>query len=272
MAMPKVYLKFIDLVSYWEGSINASHLVKYFAIVRQQASKYIDQYQALMPHNLRYDNKLKTYHATEDFTPLYTDCDLHEYMALAQGSAHACYPQLLSVQHLNLPPRASTPQIVRPLISAMRKQVNVNINYSSLNAPQGQGRIIAPHSFAFTGLRWHVRAYCYSTNAYRDFVLNRFNSAELAAPVSATLPDDEAWQRIVDVILAPDPRLSAAQQQLIARDYTMQGGQLRISVRACLAGYLLQSLHISTKVLDAKPEAQQLICTNLNELTPWLFN
>lgn len=272
MAIAKVYLKFIDLISCWEGSINTSHLVSYFSITRQQARKYIDQYQTAKPNNLRYDSQIKTYLVTDLFSPLFEDCDLPEYLALAQGNALACYPTLLNIHNVSPPQRTSTPHIVRPLIAAMRKKQLVAINYSSLSAPDGQTRIIAPQGFAFTGLRWHIRAYCLSTQTFRDFVLNRFNSAELNEPIINPLPQDEGWLRIVDVVLAPDPRLNTAQQQLIARDYQMESGQLRIPIRACLGGYLLQSLHISTKVLDAKPEAQQLICANLTELAPWLFN
>lgn len=272
MTTATVYLKFIDLISYWEGSINTTHLVKYFGISRQQVCKYIDQYQALRPHNIRYDKSLKTYSATPEFTPYYPDSQLHDYLVLAQGGAQACYPELVKVQKVMLPQRTSTPDIIRPLIHAMRTNRQLIINYSSLAAPEGQTRTIAPRSFVFTGLRWHVRAYCYSSQTYRDFVLNRFNCAELAQPIIVPLPQDVGWEQFIEVVITPDPRLSAAQQNLIVRDYQMQNGQLRIAIRACLAGYLLQSLHISTKVLDVKPEAQQLICINLTELSPWLFN
>jgi predicted DNA-binding transcriptional regulator YafY len=33
----------------------------------------------------------------------------------------------------------------------------------SFSTPNGETRLIAPHTLAYTGMRWHVRAYCERT-------------------------------------------------------------------------------------------------------------
>jgi hypothetical protein len=58
------------------------------------------------------------------------------------------------------------------------------------------------------------------------------------------------------------------QQSIIQADCQMENGQLCIPTRACLVGYLLQSLRISTKLIDAAPEAQRLIRLNVRDLKP----
>lgn len=40
--------------------------------------------------------------------------------------------------------------------------------------PEAEIRLIAPHTLVYSGMRWHVRAYCDKNHDYRDFVLSRF--------------------------------------------------------------------------------------------------
>lgn len=61
---------------------------------------------------------------------------------------------------LNVPERVVAPKIVRGLIAAARANLRVDIDYVSLSTPELRGRIIAPHSLIYDGIRWHVRAYC----------------------------------------------------------------------------------------------------------------
>ena len=44
----------------------------------------------------------------------------------------------------------------------------------SFTTPDAETRLIAPHTLIYTGMRWHVRAYCEKNRDYRDFVLSRF--------------------------------------------------------------------------------------------------
>ena len=69
----------------------------------------------------------------------------------------------------------------------------------------------------------------------------------------------------------PDARLSEAQKDVVARDYSMQDGKLVIQSRGALVHYVLQSLQIDTKTIQMKPEAQQIVVANLDALQEYLF-
>jgi predicted DNA-binding transcriptional regulator YafY len=126
----------------------------------------------------------------------------------------------------------------------------------------------------FTGLRWHVRAFDEKSQEFRDFVLSRFRgsiSAEGAAPDAANPDNDHAWQKNITLQIIPDRRLTKAQQDVVARDYGMQRGVLKISTRAALASYTLHTLRLDIHKIQARPEAQQIELKNTEEIKPWVF-
>ena len=61
------------------------------------------------------------------------------------------------------------------------------------------------------------------------------------------------------------------QQDVIAHDYGMTNGQLKLTVRAKLAPYLLQllNLNVGKQLEDAR--AQQIVLANYDEISPWLI-
>ena len=155
----------------------------------------------------------------------------------------------------------------------MRQQRRLEVDYFSVSNPDDDGRIIVPHHFVYTGLRWHLRAYCEKNGDYRDFVLSRFRGQpELLDSSPHGADQDRAWNTFVDLILKPDPRLNRAKQEALEQDYGMVKGQLTITVRAPLVQYQLQEMQVNVKMLDGTPEAQQLVLANADELRPWLFN
>ncbi len=62
---------------------------------------------------------------------------------------------------------------------------------------------------------------------------------------------DTTWYRMVDVVLAPHPELSAAQRKAIALDYGMKDERLVLKTRRALAFYVLRQLG-----LDEEGEAR----------------
>lgn len=78
---------------------------------------------------------------------------------------------------LEVPDRSIKAEILRPLLKACREHLRLDIDYVSLNSPKPEGRTIAPHTLVYTGMRWHVRAYCEKNREYRDFVLSRLRGA-----------------------------------------------------------------------------------------------
>jgi predicted DNA-binding transcriptional regulator YafY len=162
---------------------------------------------------------------------------------------------------------------LRPLISAARESRRVEVDYVSLNAPDREGRIIVPHTLVWTGQRWHVRGWCEKNQAYRDFVLSRFRGEPEIMDISEhTVHEDLDWHTWIDIVIAPDPRLSSAQQEVVAHDYAMDGNQWRLSVRAKLLPYYLKLLQIDPEDIKPDAQAQQLVILNPDDLSPWLFS
>jgi len=268
--------RLIELLAYWEGRVSSTHLCQFFGISRQQAAKDIGHYRD-ETGNLEYDASARGFTPVEPFKLHHISGDVAEYLGWMTGrSAHStpdspsfCLPYV-ALQH---PPRNVSPYVIRPLVQALRQQRRVEVDYVSVSNPSRDGRIIVPHTFVNTGLRWHLRAWCEKSGEYRDFVLSRFRGEpELLDRSECTGADDHAWHTEVIIILKPDPRLSAAKQDALIHDYGMQNGELRLTTRAALAQYLLQEMQVNVKMIDGSPEAQQLILANLDEVKPWLFN
>jgi predicted DNA-binding transcriptional regulator YafY len=271
--------RYIETISLWEGRLTTGHLCRTFGIGRQQASKDISIYRRdIAPGNLSYDKYLKGYRPTPAFTPRVTRGTADEYLHLVtrneqlMGVFESLALSTGNVEQLALPLRDVAPEVLRPLLQAARQQCRLEVDYVSLQQPDREGRIIVPHTLVFTGVRWHVRAWCEKNRAYRDFVLSRFRGeAELLDPSGHSAAQDNDWQRQVEVIIAPDPRLSAAQQDVVARDYGMRDGRLCLTTRATLVEYLLRLLQIDPRHDDDNPLSQQIVLENREALRPYLF-
>lgn len=270
--------RYIELVLLWEGQLTTKQLCDTFSIGRQQANKDLSNYRRAQEKNaLRYDPVEKHYVPSADFSPRLTRGLASEYLQLiAQDSdIQKMLGELqlseTKVELVAAPNRELPPQLLRPIIQAMRNQERIEVDYVSLNNPDREGRIIAPHTLVWTGYRWHVRAWCEKNRDFRDFVLSRFRGdAELLGFSEHNATTDRDWQQMVTLEIVPDPRLSSAQQEVVSHDYSMQDNALCLTVRAKLARYLLQLLNIKVVEIDEDPRAQQLILSNATELEKWL--
>jgi predicted DNA-binding transcriptional regulator YafY len=158
-------------------------------------------------------------------------------------------------------------------VRAAREHERIEVDYVSLSRPDREGRIIVPHTLVWTGLRWHVRAWCEKNQDYRDFVLSRFRGEpELLGPSSRNARADQDWQTQIEVIIGPDPRLNQNQQAVIAHDYGMVEGRWRLTVRAKLLPYLLKLLQLDTSHTLDDPKAQQIVILNEAAVSSWLFD
>ena len=273
--------RLIETVAWWEGRLTTNHLMQSFGISRQQASKDINTYiNEHAPKNLEYDKHLKGYVPSRQFKPLFIDDSASAYLHLLNQS-HERAPHIeglaLAYAHtevLGVPDRSVRPEALRPLLKACREGLRLDCHYVSLADPEAEPRLIAPHTLVYTGMRWHVRAYCEKNRDYRDFVLSRFRGLpELQDGASENGRDaDNGWNTPAQVIIAPDSRLSNEQQEIIAIDYGMQNGKLVIESRGALVQYVLQRYQIDPTKVHAKATAQQIVVVNLDELQPWLYH
>lgn len=271
--------RLIEIVVLWEGRLTTNHLCHSFGIARQQASKDINAYlRDVAPGNLIYDGKLKGYKPAPDFSPKLTSGLADEYLhALAsiKDFAHTFSQLDLGFAHTEMltpPLRQVNPDILRALVQAARDGRKIDMGYVSLTSPDEESRIIAPHTLVCTPLRWHVRAYCEKNREYRDFVLSRFRGINgIEGDADMTKEQDERWNTKIDIVLVPDSRLTDYQKAIIAEDYNMAGGKRVISVRSALVPYAVQALNLDLTKIEARPEAQQIMVANLEEVKRHAF-
>lgn len=269
----------IEVIALWEGRLTTNHLIKNFGIGRQQASKDINTYLVeIAPDNLVYDKQLKGYKPSDSFAPKLTSGHADEYLHILSRSEDMTvtfneldmgFENTTMVRPVT---RNITPEILRPLVQAIREKKRVDLSYTSLKNGEEVERIISPHTLVCTPLRWHVRAYCEHSEDYRDFVLSRIRGV----PVLETKKikgkeQDELWNTHLSIKLIPDSRLTEAQAKVIAHDYGMEKGTLAIPTNAALVRYVLDAYNIDLNVLNSYPKGQQIILGNFEELRPYLI-
>ena len=177
-----------------------------------------------------------------------------------------------NVEVLSLPVRDVRPEVLRPIMQAARQQRRLEVDYVSIKNPDREGRIIVPHTLVFTGLRWHVRAWCEKNQDYRDFVLSRFRGEpDIMDDSPHGVDQDTDWNTKVTIDVRPHPKLTEQQQAVVAADYGMQEGSLLITTRAKLVPYALKLLHLDPAELLNDPIAQQIVVNNRDAIEPWLF-
>lgn len=270
--------RLIETVAWWEGRLTTNHLMMSFGISRQQASKDINKYiNEYAPENLTYDRFLKGYIPGKRFKPLFIDGSAGAYLNLLNQN-HDRAPHIeglaLAYAHtevLGIPDRPILPEVLRPLLRACREELRLEIEYVSFTTPKAETRLIAPHTLVNTGMRWHVRAYCEKNKAFRDFVLSRFRGqVDVLGASEFSSADDLGWNAKVDIIIEPDRRLNAAQQEIITHDFGMKNGRLVITARGALVKYVLQQYLLDPNNVRARASVQQISVANLDDLSVWL--
>jgi predicted DNA-binding transcriptional regulator YafY len=271
--------RLIETVVWWEGRLTTGHLMQSFGISRQQASKDINSYLTeYAPKNLDYDKHLKGYVPSKTFAPLFIDDSASAYLHLLNQN-HERSPHIeglaLAYAHteiLKVPDRSVRPEVLRPLLRACREGLRLECEYVSLANPVAETRLIAPHTLIYTGMRWHVRAYCEKNRDYRDFVLSRLRGEpDVLDDSEHGIDGDAGWAALVDVLIVPDSRLSPEQKAIIEIDYGMQDGELRVASRGALVQYVLQRYQIDATKVQSKASAQQIVVANIEALQPWLY-
>jgi predicted DNA-binding transcriptional regulator YafY len=271
--------RLIEIIVLWEGRLTTKHLMDSFGIGRQQASKDINNYRRdIGVGNIEYDKYLKGYRPTEQFAPTVISGNADEYLQLlSQHTELKNTFDKLSLAQANtellaVPIRNVKPPVIRAIVRAAKEHRRLDVDYVSVSSPNREGRIIVPHTLIFTGVRWHVRAWCEKNSDYRDFILSRFRGdVETMEQSEHNMAGDQKWNTSVTICITPDSRLNDEQQQVVAQDWGMANSLLEVTVRGPLVQYALQALHIDVHTIQAKAEAQQIVVANIEQLKPWLF-
>lgn len=240
-------LEFIEFRLYWEGGVNRSDLIEMFGVSVPQASKDLALYQQRAPQNAVYDKSARRYVAGPAFQPHFQSPDPDAYLSQLQGPIAALDRSVapwLAVDLAQTPRRRVDAEVLRALLSALRAQASLRIEYQSMNParPDPLWREITPHAFGFDGARWHVRAWCHLSGRFKDFLMARILGVGALGAAGPLGGQDQLWQRYFDIVIIPHPSLSAAQQAVIAKDYDMRAGRAVLSVRYAMAFYVAKRL------------------------------
>ena len=257
------------------GRMNSNALTHRFGISRAQASKDLALYQKLRPGNLVYDRFVKNYVITEDFKPLLIKGTADEIFSLLRAGMPADGPVVVlsggipPVDALEPAPLRVDARILSAICRAIHAKDRVELDYQSLDHAEPACMLLAPHALVFNGFRWHMRAWSESAQSFRDYVLSRIRSVPVRlGPAEHAADEDEAWQAVVTVRIAPHPGLAAYQQQVIADDFGMVDGHVDIPLRAALIPYYLRLMRIGTGDERRDPKVQQIILANKDEVMP----
>ena len=264
-------LEFIEFRVYWEGGIRRADLTDTFGVSVPQASGDLGLYQELAPGNMVYDSSEKKYVATEQFRPKFCDVSAEKYLAYLRDSAgeqlqlaDSWMSQIPAAETMPLPTRKVRPEVLKPLVAAVRNNQSVEISFRSLNRERAERacRRISPHAFAFDGMRWHVRAFCHRDSQFKDFVLSRCDGVRDAQAPGCDAAQDHLWHERVEVVLQANPRLNPHQRAAIEEDYAMAKHRLSFSVRKALLFYFEKHLRLDYPEEGLPPEAKPLCAVN----------
>ncbi|MBA3979167.1 MAG: WYL domain-containing protein [Alcanivorax sp.] len=236
-------LAFIELRLRFIGEIRRQDLVSRFGIQVAAATRDIGIYKDLAPGNLDYDTKNKVYGCADGFAPVF-DFPAERVLAwLSQGFGDGEPSALKSWITCEVPSRLTKPGLdtLACVTRAIHQERPLKVAYHSLSSGETE-REIVPFALIDTGLRWHVRAFDRKTQGFRDFVITRIKKPVVlkGQPVAPCERSDQdiQWTRIVELELVPHP--DQPRPEITEMDYSMQGGVLRMKLRAATAGYILR--------------------------------
>lgn len=263
----------MEVLLQWEGACNASRMSDLFRVRRENVTRHIQEYRAEFPGQMAYDAIGKVFRPTPAFQPRYSRGVISEYLTLARrfytGADNHSWLDSGPSPHIE-----PDPVIFRDMVQAIKDQYPVLTRYRSWNHPQGIERRIHPHSLAYSGLRWHCRAFDERTESYRDFHLGRIDTLVPGGPpgTGTTRDNDRDWNEYITLTMGPNPGLSPEEQGLVCADYGMSDGKLSVTCRRSMAHYVLQGYQVPTGGgTSGTPRSYPLVCENLDEIRNNLF-
>jgi len=267
-------LEFIDFRLFWDGRFNRSDLADTFGISPQQASADIGQYEKFAARNLHYDRAERAYIRTEAFSPAFIGETIERYLLQLVAIENrwmrpedTWFDTIPPVEVLTLGRRSTDPTVLLRVLDAIRKKLEIDIEYASLTGSMQPSRAIAPHAISHSGGRWYIRSWSRDHNDFRDYNLNRIASVtdHRRALVDPAL--DFEWVHIINLVIVPNPSLSPERQAAVAAEHGMIDGRLVRPCRLSLSFYLMSEYNLDVEPGILKPEKQQLILQNRDEVT-----
>lgn len=235
-------LAFIDFRLFFIGSVSRGDIVGRFGVSLAVSTRDLALYRDVAPSNISFDGSSKSYRIGLDFSPLFEHPLDRVLLALSKGFGDGLGGMRLVVpcefaEPINKPVQKTLAAVTRAIASGAA----LSISYVSVSGGESS-REILPFALADNGLRWHVRAFDRKSSSFRDFVISRIsNPSSLPGrgPEEGERPEDDAeWNATVDLEVVAHP--DSARREIVALDFPMENGALRLRARAALAGYVLR--------------------------------
>lgn len=234
-------LAHVDFRLFFLGGVSRADISGRFDVAPAVATRDLARYRTLAPNNIRFDGSSKTYRATDDFRPLFEHSLDRALSALSKGFGDGLGGATSGLLPCEYPAPINRPAI--EVLAAVSRAISgrhvLSVSYVSSSSGVTE-REIVPLALADNGLRWHVRAFDRKTSSFRDFVLTRVGNVRvLSAPPlpEESVAHDAQWSHEVEMEVVPHPDFP--RPELVALDYPMTDGVLRIRAKAALAGHVL---------------------------------
>lgn len=267
----------LESTVYWCGGLRTTSLVKTFGISRVQASKDLSLYREMCPDNIRYDKHQKRYLATEQFLPKFCEGTVSEYLDMIQAShENEKFPVVSLID--NAPHVA----VVKPAMRSFSAKTLQNINHAIIRGEEMEivyrtmsrlktiKHLLCPHTLIFDGLNWHLRAYSYNHEDYKNFLLVRILEAKILGKADVNLLGDKEWHTHVNIRLGLNPGLTKLQKSVLESDYGMENGTLSYKIRAALIPFFLNAMHIKMNDIESDPLNNPVVLLNRTEIDRYL--
>ena len=267
-------LEFIDFRLFWDGRFNRSDLSATFGISAQQASSDIGQYEKIAPANFRYDRTEKAYIRSDDFAPAFIGQTIERYLLQLVAIENrwmrpedTWFDAIPPVELITLGRRPTDSTVLLRVLDAVRKRQEIDISYASLTGSVQPSRTIAPHALAHSAGRWYVRSWSKDHNDFRDYNLNRIATVGDHRPSTIDTALDFEWVHQFNLDIRPNPELSPERQVAVAAEHGMTDGRLLRPCRLSLSFYLMSEYNLDVEPGILKPEKQQIVLQNRDEVT-----
>ncbi len=240
-------LAYIEFRLWFLGDASRRDLMGRFGIAPAVATRDFTAYRELAPQNIDFDGRRKVYVPSNRFAPVFEHAPDRVLSAISRGFGDGDDRQGGSYLPCELPVRLNRPSLqeLAVVTRAIHQKQVLRVKYHSLKRGAAD-REVVPHALVDSGLRWHTRVFDRKTEEFRDLVISRIEDAA-PAPEEEVLPhemghSDEEWNRQLDLVLVVHPGVD--RPEIVQRDFGMQRGELHITLRAAVTGYVLQQWNV----------------------------
>lgn len=240
-------LAFVELRLRFTGVIGRQDLVTRFGIQSAAASRDLALYKELVPSNIDYDARVKSYVMGMAFRPVFDYPPERVLLWLTQGFGDGELLPLMPCVASQRPSALSQPDLdtLASVTRAIHQVCPLNIEYHAISVGRTE-RVIVPFALIDNGSLWLVRAFDRMSQGFRDFVITRIKTcvALLGQPVLSheLSTQDIQWNRIVELEFVPHP--DQPRPKITELDYNMQEGVLRMKLRAATAAQILRHMRV----------------------------